>query len=62
MDKYPTRNQWLGSEVSRLKAEVAELRARNEALEKENTLLSLMGPEAAARVQPLTGVRRRAWA
>jgi hypothetical protein len=57
--EIPTRLQALRHEVSRLRNEVVELRACNAALEKENTLLSLMGPEAIARLQGQTGAFRR---
>lgn len=42
-----------------LKAENLELKARIVALEKENTLLSLIGPEASARMQSRIGVNSR---
>jgi len=45
-----------------LKAENVELKARIAALEKENTLLSLIGPEAYARMQVRTGANSRAGA
>jgi hypothetical protein len=56
----PTRLQVLRHEVSRLRDEAADLRARNTALEKENTFLSLMGPEAVARINVQTGALKRA--
>jgi len=58
----PTRLQALRYEVSRLRDEVIELKARNTALEKENTLLSLMGPEAVDRLQVNAGRLKRAGA
>jgi hypothetical protein len=42
-----------------LKTENLELKARIVALERENTLLSLIGAEAAARMQNRTGANRR---